>query len=137
MRPLAEQVQIEIAEDLAEPVGIDRLAGLTRLVDAKAVRQIARRAAVEIERGLEQSVRMTPRHRERALAGQHVDRARRRLHRPDDDGGAAAVGDRVGAEHRKWIVGAAGHDGVERVFVHGPDRTGHGLNCNAGEWYPL
>ena len=85
VRAFAQQVQVEIAEDLAELVGVDDLARAAAFVDAEAVGERLGIPAIERDDRLEESFRAPSRHRDDASVRNELHAGRRRLHRADDE----------------------------------------------------
>ena len=126
VRPLAEQVQIEVGEDLAELIGIDDVAGDGAFAHAEAVGEVLR-AAVERHRRLEQPVGPPALHAVDPVVRDQLHIRRRRLHRPDEERRLAVDNDTVPAEYRKRVVVRPGDDGVERLVVGSSHTDGHVL----------
>src|SRR4029453_9056768 len=122
-----------VPQNLTKPVRIDELARRATFVHAKAIEQISRRSSVRIDKQLEQAVSMTPLHRHGAIPDHELATARRRLHRPDDDGRAAVVCGRMRSKDRERIVSGSSCDRIKHVVFYGSNAAGHGRNCTAWE----
>ncbi len=111
MRPLAEQMQVVVRQDLAKLIRIGDLAHGGLLVHAESVGEI-RRGPVERKPRLEQAIGMPARHRRHLAVGDQFHGRRRRLHRPHDDGRTLVDGDDVPTEDGERIAaGPGGHLG--------------------------
>ena len=118
VRPLAEQVQIEVGEHAAVAIRIVDLEDvIARKRDAQPVvghpaRRRLRAPAGAVQAHLEQSRRIATGHRHQRVVGHQADadRLRRRVHRADDD--LAAVD--VRAERRERIA----LDHAQRFYRH-------------------
>jgi hypothetical protein len=126
MGPFAEQVQIEVGEDLAELVGIDDVAGDPAFAHAEAVGEVLR-TAVERQRRLEQAVRPPALHAVHPIVGDQLHVRRRRLHRPDQKRRLPVHDDTVPAQYRKRVVTRPGDDGVDRLVIGNSHTNGHVL----------
>jgi hypothetical protein len=116
MGALAEEVEVEIREDLAKLVGIDDVAGDGAFADAEAVRKVLR-PSLEGHRRLEQPVGPPPLHPEHPIVGDQLHIGCSGLQRPDENGGVAVDDDAMPAKNGKRVVARPGNDGVEGLGV--------------------
>ena len=125
--PLGKEVEIEIAQHLREPVGIDHIARDGVFAHAEPVHERVR-GAIERNRGLKEAFGTATLHAVDAIRRDQLHTTgRRRLHRPDHQGRTAIHGHAMTAEHGEWIVAPAGRDRVEHVVCGRALTVTHGL----------
>ena len=117
-RPFAEEVQVEVAQDRPERVGIDDLARAPVLSGQD--QPVAEQLRSPGEERLEESVRVDPLHRLQGPAGEiaHVGARRLRQEGAHGHGRSAPDLDRVRAEDVERVVVGPGQD-ARQVFLRG------------------
>ena len=125
VRPLGDEVQVEVGQHLTELIGIDDLAGVAAFVHAKPVCKLLGLAVVQCDEGLEDAFGAPALHLDLAPRRDELDPIDRRLNCAENERPASPVGANMAAEQREGIIVGAEYEGIERLVLCRSNNRAH------------